>query len=68
MLIYDKNVVCSSRRMVGCSAGWSMHAGHVCIIVRERRFRSQIHACLWCIYDARSLRGGLVLMQTVRVI
>ena len=54
--------------MVGCLAGWSMHAEYVCIIVRERRFRSQKQACLWCIYDARLLRGGLVFMQLVRVI
>ena len=45
-----------------------MHARHVRIIMcRPFSLISPTNTCMWYIYDARSLRGGLVFMQAVRV-
>ena len=33
-------------------------------MVRLRPFNSQIHVCVWCIYDSRSFRDDLIVVQT----
>ena len=48
---------------IGCR-----HRAELLVSSMHARFRSQIHVCLWCTYDARSLRGGLAFIQSVRVI
>ena len=61
------NVVCTSGWMVVQLDGACMQNMSVLSSVgRKRRFRSQIYACMWCTYDARSHLGGLAFMQLVR--